>query len=462
MNRPPFVPIRPHKRENESVLGYLLRIAKVNHFLCADEFIKSYYPNSIKLAHSMNHQHSIAKFVAYVTGREVNHSEDEFIGRFSKSEQHYVEDKLSISEKPSICTECIKQDGYIKAEWQYVLNSYCKEHQRTHVNVCSHCQRELQWNVALLNLKCQRCGAKLNSKECPEPLHIIQQKNKSNLERKQYQEQLLKTAKTLVRPFDFMLTKIPVRPIMINNWCALIELAAQHIENKQDVANPYELRDSLDTACMYTDFTQSPLFHGATLREKEKLTTQFLRDLLDKNAIRRWFGLQECHIDLCLSLGLIKPVLKKNYVTPIYDYQDVKQIFAHLKILDDKGINISSAANEAPIFWCHPDNLITGILTRKISVRFEHPSQPSFENAWVDMNEARQYFDSCKTLLKKGVIGEDIAFEVFAGPKNKWDTLLQSELETYPTNSKKKMVVTKSLQQALTKYKSTKRDALQT
>lgn len=451
MSRPPLVPLRPHKHTNESILGYCLRIANQNHFSNADECIKSYYPNSIRLTHSEIQQFSIAKFVTYLTGREIAICDDDFIGRFSDPCQHYTEDKLSISDKPSICTGCIKEHGYIKSEWQYVLNSYCDEHQCSHINVCPLCERELQWNVALLNLKCQRCGENLTSPITAEPLHIINQRNKDRNERKHYQKQLLETAKLLVRPFDFMTTKISVRPIMIKNWNTLLELAALHIEQNLGIPDAYMIRDIENANDTYTDFTQSLIIYGASLREQEKPTSEKARDLLDNKALQKWFGIQECHIDLCLSLEMIKPVLKKNYVTRIYDYQDLINMFSSLKVLEDEGHSISSVANEAPLFWCHPRDIETGILTRKISVRFKHPTRPSFHEAWVDRNEARQYFDSQQTLLKSGVIGEDIAFEVFAGSPSIWDKMLQTDLETYPTNSSKKMITTKSLQQALSK-----------
>jgi hypothetical protein len=458
MIRPPLVPLRPQKHVNESIIGYCLRIAKVNHFSNADECIKSYYPNSIRLTHSMMQQFSIAKFVTYLTGREIAICDNDFIGRFSDPCQHYNEDKLSISDKPSICTQCIKQHGYIKSEWQYVLNSYCNEHQCSHINVCPHCERELQWNVALLNLKCQRCGENLTSPATAEPLHIINQKNKDRNERKHYQKELLETAKLLVRPFDFMTTKISVRPVMIKNWNTLLELAALHIEQNLGIPDAYMLRDTENLNDKYTDFTLSLIVHGTSLRDQEKPTSEKARDLLDNKALEKWFGIQECHIYLCLSLELIKPVLKKNYVTPIYDYQDLRNIFSSLKVLRGEGHSISSVANEAPLFWCQPRDIITGILTRKISVRFKHPSRPSFHDAWIDRSEALQYFDSRRTLLNTQVISEDVAFEVFAGPKNIWDKMLQSDLETYPTNSSKKMVATKSLQNALSKLHLTKSD----
>jgi hypothetical protein len=460
MSRPPLVPLRPHKHATESILGYFLRIAKTNHFSNADECIKSYYPDSIRLTHSKMQQFSIAKFVTYLTGREIAICDDDFIGRFSDPCQHFTEDKLSISEKPSICTECIKQHGYIKSEWQYVLNSYCNEHQCSHINVCPHCEREFQWNVALLNLKCQRCGGKLTAPITAEPLYIINQKNKDGNERKHYQKQLLETAKRLVRPFDFMTTEISVSPIMINNWNALLELAALHIEQKLNIPSAYMLRDTEKANDKYTDFTQSLIVHGASLKDQEKPTSEKARDLLDNKALQKWFGLQECHIDLCLRLGLIKPVLKKNYVTPIYDYQDLRNMFSGLKILLNEGHSISNVANEAPSFWCDPRDIITGILTRKISIRFEHSSRPSFHGAWVDKSEALQYFDSRKTLLDNLLISEDIAYEVFAGPKNIWDKILQSDLETYTSNNSKKMVATKSLQLALSKLHFTKSDTI--
>ena len=90
--------------------------------------------------------------------------------------------------------------------------------------------------------------------------------------------------------------------------------------------------------------------------------------------------------------------------TPIYDFLDWQTMFSKFRILEGEGTDISQVANEAPVFWCHEEEVVVGILRGKIPVRFKNPKAPNFNEAWVDRGAAHYYLRKQKTLCRGSIM----------------------------------------------------------
>lgn len=442
------LPIRPFMNRDENVLGYILRLANENFFDSLIECVKAYSSLSLSSRYSAKSLHSYIQFAELLTGRALSVHEITLAGEFSSDPAVVDAKRFAISRKPCICPSCIEEEGYIKSRWQYTVYSHCDKHQCELINVCPDCNRELVWNTALLKLCCQRCGAHLKSeKKEKQPLHIQKLNELTDSEKWKYASLLRQHATAFMRPFDMMDKRICEVPIMIRNWNELYSTIAEHIENKRDKPSPYLLLSNDKHDFGYKEYIQSPLAAGMRQVVKRPPTNEECRNFMDKKALLNWFGISEYHMQACLDMKYAKVLFKKAYCGSfIYDFRDWQKMFMNFRKLESGGVDIEDVASEAPVFWCHEEEVVVGVLRGKIPVRFKNPSAPNLKEAMVDRRMAHYYLSKQRTLIRGGVMSlAQAARALGINVKEVRQLIRDGVLEKYRTTNSTGLLTTKSV-----------------
>ncbi|MGS0498896.1 hypothetical protein ACU8V4_17550 [Pseudoalteromonas mariniglutinosa] len=148
--------ITPAHFEYESAIGYLLRLLKENGVLCASRVINKPMLNDV------------------IKGKpSKNVVLDNLLPEARKLSllkiKCWTHSQLLT---PQVCIECIKQQGYFRAQWQNPFLRHCIIHECALASECSHCNEPLTFSIDLLNGYCTspRCVKSLTSQPCNEML----------------------------------------------------------------------------------------------------------------------------------------------------------------------------------------------------------------------------------------------------------------------------------------------------
>ncbi|NDW15470.1 hypothetical protein GTQ48_08050 [Alteromonas genovensis] len=153
-------PVRPRPKADESIDGFLIRLAKKNGFFSIKDIFKvlglKYYPSSLDVTHERFYE-----FIEQLAPTLRCSSEELFNPLMKNTE--YLRDASRIviditSKSPKICMGCLsEQEPYIKASWQMVHFTHCEQHLTTLIDTCRGCGNKLRWDADLLN-GCSSCG----------------------------------------------------------------------------------------------------------------------------------------------------------------------------------------------------------------------------------------------------------------------------------------------------------------
>ncbi|KXI29602.1 TniQ family protein [Paraglaciecola hydrolytica] len=443
-----LLPQRPFIKNGENVLGYLLRLAKKNRFNSLSELIKSYSTKKVPTTYRKNSVDGVVELASKLVGRSINLEKNYLLGEYEEDPSVSAGKRFSLSRKPCICTECVKEDGVIYANWQYTPNSYCTKHKMAHINVCQTCSRELQWNTDLLDLVCQHCGSKLCGKTIDtEPHHIRKLRTLQGQKKWVYTSKLFDYAVALIRPFDLIDKRVTESPIMLRNWNELYSMASQMIELGENVPSAYSLFNQLFYEYPFDDFAQSPLAAGMKQVLKRHPTNDECRLFVDAAALKKWLGLSEFQVQSCIELKFTKVTFKKPYCgTFIYDFSDWQRLLQRVRTLDEVGTPIQQVAEEAPIFWNYPEEIVIGVLRSRIPVRFKNPNMPNFSEAFVDRKTAHYYLRKQRGMKFDQVLSQYNASKLLGvGPQIIRKFIKDGKLSVMVPNNKVPMICIDSL-----------------
>lgn len=447
-----LLPLRPIMHNGENVLGYIVRLAKTNHFDCISRMLTFYLLPPASTAYSASTLDKNTNLAERLVGRNLNDVRDLVAGEFSNESVVRDSKRFSISRKPCICSECVREEGIVKSEWQYTPNSFCENHGCEHINVCPSCNAELKWDVCLLNLKCYKCHYDLRSKALREaPAHLKKLRGLSGEQRRAFTEQLFDTAYKLMRPFDLMEKRITQSPKMQGNWNELYEHAARVLTGKEVIPSAYEFLTGNADRDQFKEYIGSPLAQGMRSALKRSPSDEDCRNFMNNESLYKWFGLLPYHMDCCVSMKYVRVVFKKEYCgSLIYDFRDLQRMFSKFRPLEHNGTHIKEVEAEAPVFWCHEEEVVVGILRGKIPVRFNNPTMPNFNEAWIDRKAAHKYLRKQQTLLKETLVTSRQAMLALGNQKDAVKELKRSnELKIHRTSSRESFIFTESLKQQI-------------
>lgn len=386
-----LITARPYLKEGENLIGYVIRLARLNMYSNVQQFVKEWTSLKVVVNATIGQQQRLATFVSEITGHSICFDESSFYGRFTNLSEAVT--NQSFSHKPSICPACIEELHYIKAEWQFLPASFCKEHQCGHINICPNCKRELKWNVHLLDLHCQMCDANLTSPSTSkEPIHI------SRLDDFNYVTKLVSTSTSLLRPNDFMQKKYVKSQILNANWNDIFEAAAFKLESGELGLSPYAklFSNSKRQHDNAPEFMVSPLNSAFKKAKGKELDNNISRYLVSKRVVTEITGISKEALNYLIEHDVLTHIFQKPVCFDyIFDIRDVAVLIKNVRYLRGKGKNFKAFVEQMSPFYSDAWKLSVGVLQGKIKIKFDDPEQPHFDHADIDRADAisftRQY-----------------------------------------------------------------------
>lgn len=165
--------IRPAAKQNESLLGYLMRLAEENVFDSPLSLVRF-----AELAHT-NDKSSINDFIKAIASGQLNikklaaateepQSELEMkcYRLLEKGLDAYPDFHLFLNAQvpanfirfnyPRFCPECMRIDPYHRFYWDYVPLTACPIHKKLLLDVCPNCHKQITWSRSTIS-KCSGC-----------------------------------------------------------------------------------------------------------------------------------------------------------------------------------------------------------------------------------------------------------------------------------------------------------------
>ena len=138
--------------EDESLPGYVLRLAKRNGIACLTELMSHHQLSHICRGNGVLFEKTLKEYAL-----------TEFINPLRKSRG---ETDLSTCK---ICPVCVLSSMPVLESWQKPTSYHCEVHQVVLVENCPHCSSSLKWEIPILRAQCTNddCGALLPAQTSP-------------------------------------------------------------------------------------------------------------------------------------------------------------------------------------------------------------------------------------------------------------------------------------------------------
>ncbi|ARP00900.1 hypothetical protein K08M3_40600 [Vibrio alginolyticus] len=193
------LPCRPRPQLGESLAGYTTRLASVNCWTSAKGLAKDMCckPFAILLRNSDKLRQELDSLTGHSDELYVCDTRHPLLLRDNERSFKYV-----TLLKPRICPDCISEHGIHYAVWQIAGLGYCEKHQYKLIHRCPACLHDLEWNEALLENKCDKCGEKFRGLQQRLPDYIYRLGALAKSKRIDAYADLLLAAQRGLRPFD--------------------------------------------------------------------------------------------------------------------------------------------------------------------------------------------------------------------------------------------------------------------
>jgi hypothetical protein len=154
---------RPRPYIDESISGYLLRVAEANDY-DQPAWILSHTATPANFAIKPTDFSALASLVDmsvedlearcyWPVGKERSRRDRKFRGL-------KVPDLMINRSRPRICPRCVKEDGYVQALWDLAPVACCPTHGIQLIDCCWHCNAPIKWNRKGVS-ECHRCQSSL-------------------------------------------------------------------------------------------------------------------------------------------------------------------------------------------------------------------------------------------------------------------------------------------------------------
>ncbi|GKW53383.1 hypothetical protein NCCP2140_24360 [Pseudoalteromonas sp. NCCP-2140] len=147
--------VKPKHLVEESLIGYLLRLASRNGFLYVQDMVEARFVDAAVKNNFLKVQNSLP-LIAF---REGN--------LFQSTSNALWKNVRYIH--PKVCIACLEQLGLIREEHLQGNTHYCAHHSKPLVTSCMSCGHTLKWDVDLIDARCTNpsCGCKLKPVDVP-------------------------------------------------------------------------------------------------------------------------------------------------------------------------------------------------------------------------------------------------------------------------------------------------------
>ena len=151
----------PKPKPDESIRGYLLRLAELNGFkgirIYKNKFgLLNFDYNFFIHADSVTELFNRLAPALFTTPEKLEHALlSHWTWNIYQSNRTYLQGLFN--QHCRICPLCLNEDNYYRANWEFALTTYCEKHQCYLIDECTHCKSKITWQGGYLN-KCHHCG----------------------------------------------------------------------------------------------------------------------------------------------------------------------------------------------------------------------------------------------------------------------------------------------------------------
>ena len=169
----PYV-IRPQPESGESLIGYMLRIARLNGRADFHELFKD-FGSALCLSCFVVDSKVYDSVFAYFA-HSVDMDEADFRAHFRKDEcVEKIIGKLFYHPKvgaPKFCPHCLVENGFLKAKWQFLHVNHCEKHDCALFQKCPTCGVQQNWRSRLFSgcTNCYQLWQNVGVTKCSLPL----------------------------------------------------------------------------------------------------------------------------------------------------------------------------------------------------------------------------------------------------------------------------------------------------
>ena len=232
------LPLRPLPKPGASLAFYLVKLAIKNGQKSVRALLKGtglinhkyYSPDSVRLI----------EHVSKITGHDEGTL---FSSSFPEKEMgieitnHVYPYRQFVLNTPHFCPACLDKHKSLRAQWQYLPNTYCHEHNQRLLSHCPNCNHQFEWDAELLSYGCCYCvtpWSAMITLENKRPEYLRHFNNITDpTDKLNYLNDLLLAAKRSIRPYDSILEEPRERlPEYISDWHTVLVRAYEMLTNE--------------------------------------------------------------------------------------------------------------------------------------------------------------------------------------------------------------------------------------
>lgn len=242
--------IRPNPIDNEHILGYVLRIIRLNYIHDAYHFLSLFtHTKSLKqcLSNIFTQDFNIELFSSYLR------KDPQVILALLFQDQEL---EIPVSNVPTICSFCYAEQGFINKKWMSPLHVICEKHLVFLTNKCKHCDRVFEWHF-LQFYTCRTCKQKIIS-DAISPLlqsnspyldYILNKKNRFTFSERQLAD-ILSFFLILTKGYSFYYTQ--------NSFYRMHDFSQENILESYDSSLNYFLKYNLFENFLIQSYENTP------------------------------------------------------------------------------------------------------------------------------------------------------------------------------------------------------------
>ena len=221
------LPIRPAPISDESLPGYVLRLALVNGWRTPSNFMSALgWPSLLTIR---TDDSSLIQRLHYATGHKEILDKHYFLPSndiiFARNSGN-VFSSVAVNHV-QLCPLCLIVKPYHHSTWCYLPFTHCIEHQQPLLHRCTCCNEKFKWKDGLFGRGCSVCGSswKKMSKDKQEGIPSYLSEYLTSNSQKDYIHDLMVAAQRIIRPFDELLDSTQRLPNVIVDWAPILENA---------------------------------------------------------------------------------------------------------------------------------------------------------------------------------------------------------------------------------------------
>ena len=429
--------IRPCIKENESLIGYAMRLADENAQMSFSRFLKNSDCFSQHLGFSSIFLAPLVVKLSKRTGHAIA-IDSNFID---------TESKCDWLESPSICPKCIEADGIHRTEWQYKYNTYCFVHGNDLMTRCKTCDKELTWNLSLLKGYCHRCMSSL-SEDCntiAPPVAALKQRELSGEALSNYVDKLRARIKRQRRPYDLEIGSGFSGELRFE-WAKLVREASEHMERGINLPEPYTMLFGHGCYPTMDEYYLPTFYRFAKNNDRKSEDIYDTRYYVDVSLLSFYSGLNEYDLRTIIDTGIIKHVKRKGWTHDYFDYRDWHRLLKQVRTGTDNLVSLTDAMQDASMLWSKPFYLLTGILKGRVAVQLSAAYSPSFKDMKVDRASAHYWYRKNAVLRRETLVRVSEAAKIMGRSNSHVHKLIETKkLEFWTSNDGHKSVSVTSL-----------------